>query len=239
MREQANNLRGNGMDSILQILEENRDKVYGAFQGKLIPTVEQETIIGVRTPVLRKLAKKLRSEPEGEAFLQELPHRYFDENQLHGFLISEEKDFARCMEELERFLPFIDKWATCDQTAPKVFRKHRKELLPYIRRWLGAEHTYTVRFAVGMLMTHYLDEDFRDEYLNWAAEIHSEEYYVNMEIAWYFATALAKQWDAAILLLEDGRLDQWVHNRTIRKAVESYRITAEQKAYLKKLVRKK
>lgn len=222
------------MDSVIEILEQHKDEAYKAFQGKLIPNVPSEKIIGVRTPVLRQMAKKFTTEEIGREFLKELPHKYFDENQLHGFLISEEKNFERCISELERFLPYVDNWATCDQTSPKVFRKHRQELLPYLEKWLHSEHTYTVRFAIGMLMTHFLDEDFEPIYLKWVADVHLKEYYVNMEIAWYFATALAKQWDAAIPFLEEERLDRWVHNRTIQKARESYRISACQKGYLKK-----
>lgn len=225
------------MDFILELLKEHQDENYAQFQRKLIPTVDPDTIIGVRTPALRSMAKKLYRENQYEAFLEELPHAYFDENQLHGFLVSEIRDFDRCIEALERFLPYIDNWATCDQTSPKIFKKRKQELLPYIETWLTSEHVYTVRFAVGMLMQHFLDEDFRPEYLDWVAGVRSEEYYVNMEIAWYMATALAKQWEAAVPYIENGRLDRWVHNRTIQKARESYRITDEQKQYLKALKR--
>lgn len=225
------------MDFILELLKEHQDEDYAQFQRKLIPTVDPDTIIGVRTPALRSMAKKLYREKQYEAFLEELPHAYFDENQLHGFLVSEIRDFDRCIEALERFLPYIDNWATCDQTSPKIFKKRKQELLPYIETWLTSEHVYTVRFAVGMLMQHFLDEDFRPEYLDWVAGVRSEEYYVNMEIAWYMATALAKQWEAAVPYIENGRLDRWVHNRTIQKARESYRITDEQKQYLKALKR--
>ncbi len=225
------------MDFILELLKEHQDENYAQFQRKLIPTVDPDTIIGVRTPALRSMAKKLYRENQYEAFLEELPHAYFDENQLHGFLVSEIRDFDRCIEALEHFFPYIDNWATCDQTSPKIFKKRKQELLPYIETWLTSEHVYTVRFAVGMLMQHFLDEDFRPEYLDWVAGVRSEEYYVNMEIAWYMATALAKQWEAAVPYIENGRLDRWVHNRTIQKARESYRITDEQKQYLKALKR--
>ncbi len=223
------------MEYITDLLKKNGDKKYGEFQSKLIPTIPAETIIGVRTPVLRKLAKELIKDEHCSEFLRELPHKYFDENQLHGFIISEMRDFQSCMEETEIFLPYIDNWATCDQTAPKIFKKHKNELLPYIKKWLASERTYTVRFAFGMLMTHYLDEDFRPEYLEPAAEIKSEEYYINMEIAWYMATALAKQWSDTIPYIENKKLDKWVHNKTIQKARESRRITDEQKEYLKEL----
>jgi 3-methyladenine DNA glycosylase AlkD len=215
------------------LLWENKDETYGQFQRKLLPTIPPETVIGVRTPVLRRLAKELEKDSASEAFLQELPHQYFEENQLHGFVISGRKDFGKCIRELEQFLPYMDNWATCDQTSPKVFRKHRAELLPYIKNWLHSGHTYTVRFAIGMLMQHYLDEDFLPEYPAMVAAVSSGEYYVQMEIAWYFATALAKQWDAVIPYIEEKKLANSVYNKTIQKAVESYRITQAQKDYLR------
>ena len=194
--------------------------------------------IGVRTPELRKLAKELAKREDIREFLNDLPHQYFDENQLHAFILSGEKDFEKCMEDLERFLPYVDNWATCDQTSPKVFRKHRKELLDAIRRWIESDHPYTVRFAIKMLMEHFLDEDFDPAYPEMVAEVRSEEYYIRMMIAWYFATALAKQYEAVLPYLEQKKLDVWTHNKTIQKAVESYRITEEQKIYLKSLKRK-
>ncbi|MDO5145648.1 MAG: DNA alkylation repair protein [Eubacteriales bacterium] len=223
------------MNRITDFFEENKDEKYAQFQRKLIPTLNPEAIIGVRTPILRKFAKELKRDDTCVTFLQELPHRYFEENQLHGFIISEIPDFQSCILETERFLPYMDNWATCDQTSPKVFRKHREELLPYIKKWLASEHTYTVRFAIGMLMRHFLDEDFNVEYSELVAGISSDEYYINMEIAWYIATALAKQWAATIPYIENNRLDPWVHNKTIQKARESNRITKKQKEYLKQL----
>lgn len=225
------------MDDIVELLRENQDEPYADFQSRLIPTIARETILGVRTPALRSMAKKLYKDERCGEFLRELPHAYFEENQLHGFVVSEIREFDRCIGELERFLPYINNWATCDQTSPKVFRKHKKELLPYIRNWLDSDHVYTVRFGIGMLMQHYLDEDFQPDYLDWVTGIRSEEYYIHMEIAWYMATALAKQWEAAISCLEENRMEKWVHNRTIQKARESYRITQEQKEYLKALKR--
>lgn len=210
-----------------------RDEAYGAFQCKLIPTAPPESFIGVRTPALRAFAKELYKSGEGEAFLQILPHKYFDENQLHAFLISEEKDFDICVKRVEAFLPYVDNWATCDQLSPKVFKKHRTELLPYLKRWIDSGKTYFVRFGVGMLMQHYLDGAFDPAYPALVASIQSEEYYINMMIAWYFATALAKQYDTALAYLAEKRLPPWVQNKTIQKAVESYRISAEQKDYLK------
>lgn len=223
-----------------------QDKEYGEFQKKLIPTVAPENIIGVRTPELRKLAKGLAKELAAEdkapaaaegirEFLDDLPHKYFDENQLHAFILSEMKDYEKCMSRVEVFLPYVDNWATCDQMSPKVFRKHRQELIEKIREWIGSERVYTVRFGLGMLMEHFLDGDFAPEYLELAASVRSEEYYVNMMTAWYFATALAKQWDTTIPYIEGYRLDAWTHNKSIQKARESYRITPEQKEYLRGL----
>ena len=212
-----------------------RDEKYGEFQSKLIPTAAGEVFIGVRTPDLRKYAKELVKRDDVQEFLNDLPHRYFDENQLHAFILSEMKDYDRCMAEVCRFLPYVDNWATCDQMSPKVFKKHRPELLGYIKEWLKSGHTYTVRFAVGMLMEHFLDEDFDPAYPEMAARIRSDEYYINMMTAWYFATALAKQYETVLPYLENRRLDPWTQNKTIQKAVESYRITDEQKAYLKEL----
>jgi 3-methyladenine DNA glycosylase AlkD len=224
------------MEFVVELLQENRDEKYGQFQSRLLPTVEPAAIIGVRTPVLRDIAKQLKKDERCQMFLSELPHTYFEENQLHGFIISEMADFACCMQELERFLPYMDNWATCDQTSPKVFKRHKEELLISIKNWISSEHVYTIRFAIGMLMKHFLDEDFKREYLDLVAGIRSDEYYVNMEIAWYMATALAKQWETAIPYIENHKMDQWVHNKTIQKARESYRITEKQKEYLKTLV---
>jgi len=218
-----------------------QDKKYREFQAKLIPTVDPETVIGVRTPQMRKLAKRLYKETdpeELEAFMKELPHKYFDENQLHAFLISEEKDYDRCVAQINDFLPYIDNWATCDQLSPKVFKKHRGELLNNIKEWINSDRTYTIRFGIGMLMQHFLDDDFDPAYPETVAQVRSEEYYVNMMIAWYFATALAKQYDTAITYIEGQKLDVWTHNKAIQKARESYRVTPEQKEYLKTLKRK-
>ncbi len=212
-----------------------QDPGYRAFQAKLIPTMPAERMIGVRTPALRVLAKTLVKEPEADAFLQALPHGYFDEDQLHAFLLCEIKDFDRCIAQVERFLPYVDNWATCDQLSPKVFKRHRRELLPYIRRWIDSGATYPVRFGVGMLMQHFLDEDFDPAYLQTVADIGSEEYYVNMMRAWYFATALTKQYEAAAPYMERAILDPWTHNKAIQKAAESYRIAPEQKENLKGL----
>ena len=212
-----------------------QDEKYRAFQVKLFPTLDPDTIIGVRTPDLRSYAKKLLKDEGVTGFLSDLPHRYFDENQLHAFIISEMKDYDRCIGEVKRFLPYVDNWATCDQMSPKVFRKHLPELLTYIREWIGSDETYTIRFGVGMLLEHFLDDVFDLKYPEMVAGIRSDEYYVNMMIAWYFATALAKQYEAILPFIEDRKLDVWTHNKAIQKAVESYRITPEQKEYLKTL----
>lgn len=222
-------------EEIRQKLYELQDISYRDFQAKLIPNIAPGSMIGVRTPALRKLAKELRKDPELGDFLRDLPHAFFDENQLHAFLISEMKDYTECLVQVQRFLPYIDNWATCDQLSPKVFKKHKADLLSPIRDWIRSDQTYTVRFAIGMLMQHYLDDDFDPEYLKMVSALRSEEYYINMMIAWYFATALAKQYEAALPYIEQKKLEIWTHNKTIQKAVESYRITPEQKAYLKSL----
>ena len=222
------------MNQIQKLLFEQQDQTYQAFQSKLIPEIAPETVIGVRTPILRKMAKEFEASQRDE-FLSELPHTYFEENQLHGFILSELKSFEECVEKLEKFLPYVDNWATCDQTSPKVFKKNKEKLLRYIQKWLKSSHTYTVRFGIGMLMQHFLEEDFQPEYLQMVTSVYSEEYYINMEIAWYMATALAKQWDAAIPYLEESVMEKWTHNKTISKAVDSYRITKEQKDYLRTL----
>lgn len=224
-------------EEILQRFFALQDLKYRDFQAKLMPTVDKSTIIGVRTPALRRLAKEFAKREDVGAFLDALPHGYYDENNLHGFLLCEEKDFDRVITRLDAFLPYIDNWATCDLLSPKVFRKHKAELLPHIRRYLASSKVYTVRFAIEMLMSHYLDEDFTPEYFDWVAVLRSEEYYVNMMIAWYFATALVKQYDTALPILLEQRLMPWTHNKIIQKAIESYRITDEQKAYLRSLKR--
>ena len=217
---------------ILDRLFSLRDEAYGALQVKLIPNLPPDSFIGVRTPALRAFAKELHKSGEGKDFLQALPHAWFDENQLHAFLIAEEKDFDLCAAQVEAFLPYVDNWATCDQLSPRAFKKHRAELLPSIRQWLGSDRPYTVRFAIGMLLQHFLDDAFDPVYLTWVAAVRSEEYYVNMMIAWYFATALAKQYDAALPYITENRLSPWVHRKTIQKARESYRLTPAQKEAL-------
>ena len=218
-----------------ELLFQLQDKCYRDFHSKLIPTIPVETIIGVRIPAIRKLAKEYGKDPESVEFLKQLPHTYYDENILHALLVAEIKDYEVCVKEVERFLPYVDNWAVCDIFSPKVFRKNKDKLIDKIREWIASGHSYTCRFGMEMLMTHFLDEDFRVEYLEIPAAVHSEEYYVNMMIAWFYATALAKQWDAAVGYIEKKCLDPWTHNKTIQKARESYRITREQKEYLKTL----
>ncbi|MBQ5502198.1 MAG: DNA alkylation repair protein [Selenomonas sp.] len=212
-----------------------QDKKYGQFQQKLLPALAADSIIGVRTPALRQMAKGLLKSDEAAAFLTALPHKFFEENQLQAFMIAGIKDYDLCLRELKAFLPYVDNWATCDQMSPKVFKKHRAALLPEIKIWLQSSHTYTKRFAIKMLMDHFLDEDFDLSYLELVAAIRSEEYYVNMMIAWYFATALAKQYEAALPFIEKKRLAVWTHNKAIQKARESYRVSAAAKAYLQQL----
>ena len=223
------------MTEIQKRLFELQDEKYRDFQVKLIPTVDPATVIGVRTPELRKLAKELSKRDDIDAFLETLPHDHFDENQLHAFILSGMKDYTKCMAGVCSFLPFIDNWATCDQLSPKVFSKNKTDLLVHINEWLQSDKTYTIRFAAGMLMEHFLDDDFDIKYPEMVAAIESDEYYVNMMRAWYFATALAKQYDRVISFIEEKRLDKWTHNKTIQKSVESYRISPEQKTYLKSL----
>ena len=222
-------------EEIVKELFRMQDKDYALLQAKILPTVAADRIIGVRTPALRTFAKSLYKDKDKDAFLSCVPHQYFDEDQLHAFVISLEKDFDKCIAEVGAFLPFIDNWATCDQLSPKAFKKEPEKLLPYIHTWIKSEKTYTVRFAIGMLMQHFLDDRFDTKYADMVAEVRSEEYYVNMMIAWYFATALAKQYDAVLPYLQGKRLADWVHNKAIQKSVESYRITPEQKEYLKTL----
>ena len=212
-----------------------QDEKYRDFQIKLMPTVEPETVIGVRTPELRKLAKELLKGNDYDAFLNALPHEHFDENQLHAFILSGMKDYDRCMAGVCAFLPYVDNWATCDQMSPKAFSKNKDDLLVHIKDWLKSDRTYTIRFAAGMLMEHFLGDEYDAVYPEMVAAIRSDEYYVNMMRAWYFATALAKQYDSIITFIEDKKLDKWTHNKAIQKSVESYRITPEQKTYLKSL----
>jgi 3-methyladenine DNA glycosylase AlkD len=216
-----------------------QDQKYQAFQRKLCPDLDPETIIGVRVPLLRKLAKELSDEGEAEAFLRELPHTWYEENMLHVFLISGEKDFDRVLKELDRILPYIDNWASCDSLSPRVFKKRHGDLLPVIDRCLASDHEYTIRFGIKMLMDHFLDEDFDpalfEKVLSARRDALDDFYYVRMMKAWYFATALAKQWESAVRVIEERKLDRWTHNKTIQKARESFRVSDAHKDYLKSL----
>lgn len=216
-------------------LFELQDFSYRDFHSKLMPTVPKEKIIGVRVPQLRKLAKEFGKTEDAKEFLKILPHKYYEEDNLHAFLIEQIKDFDECIFALDDFLLYVDNWATCDMMSPKVFKNNTEKLLPKIEEWLISDYTYQVRFAIGMLMKFYLDESFDERYLQLVASVKSDEYYINMMIAWYFATALAKQWEKTVPFIENKVLDKWTHNKAIQKAVESYRITKEQKEYLKQL----
>ena len=223
------------VDEIRDELMKLQDLKYRDMQIKIIPSVEADAIIGVRTPELRKLAKQFAKREDVSDFLNDLPHKYFDEDQLHAFIISEMKDYEACMAELEKFLPYVNNWATSDQMSPKVFKKNKADLLKHVNKWIKSKETYTIRYGVGMLMEHFLDEDFDLKYPEKVSKLRSDEYYVNMMIAWYFATALAKQYEAVLPYIEEKKLDVWTHNKAIQKSVESYRITPEQKEYLKSL----
>jgi 3-methyladenine DNA glycosylase AlkD len=212
-----------------------KDEQYKSFQRGLIPNIDKNLVIGVRTPELRKLAKEIRRDNMAEEFMSGLPHKYFEENQLHAFLISDIKDYELCVRELCRFLPYVDNWATCDQMNPKILKKYPEKLINKIYDWLESTDTYTVRFAIKLLMDNYLEDEFKEEYPKLVAGIASDEYYVKMMVAWYFATALAKQYDAVIGYIEKRMLSEWTHRKTIQKACESYRITDEQKTYLRTL----
>ena len=212
-----------------------QDTEYRDFNSSLIPGIDKETVIGIRTPVLRKFAKEYAKSGETEQFMRELPHEFYEENNLHMMLIGQIKDYDECISELEKFLPYIDNWATCDSPLPKCFDKNKEDVLERAKNWIATDATYVKRFGMGVMMRLFLDEDFKEEYIQLVASVKSEEYYVNMMIAWYMATALAKQWDAAIPYIQERRLSEWVHRKSIQKAVESYRITPEQKEYLKGL----
>ncbi|PYG87334.1 3-methyladenine DNA glycosylase AlkD [Ruminiclostridium sufflavum DSM 19573] len=216
-------------------LFELQDIKYKEFASKLMPTVNPETVIGVRTPDLRRLAREYSKTPEWREFIKILPHAYYEENNLHGFLIETIRDYGTAAAAVDEFLPYVDNWATCDLLSPKIFKKNLSELYKKINEWLKSDRTYTVRFGIGMLMGFYLDENFRPDMLELVADIHSDEYYINMMIAWYFATALAKQYETAIPYILEQRLEKWTHNKTIQKAIESYRISDEAKLYLKTL----
>ena len=208
---------------------------YREFSSKLMPTVEKSKVIGIRIPILRNFAKELENY---EDFLNDLPHKYFEENNLHAFLIERERDFDRCIELIDAFLPYIDNWATCDSMKPKVLKKEPKKLLKHIKKWIKSKEVYTVRYAINLLMSFYLDDNFDKDHLMIVANVKSGEYYINMMRAWYFATALAKRYKETIPYIENDELDTWTHNKIIQKSIESFRISKEQKQYLKTLKKK-
>ena len=216
-------------------LMEVKDDTYREFQTKLVPNVPPETILGVRTPEMRKIAKEVFESPEREAFLNDLPHKYYEENLIHFFVISMIKDFDTCVNAVETFLPYVDCWPVSDQATPKAFLKNHEKLLPYIRKWIASDHVYTARFGIRMLMNEFLGNDFREEYPKLVADKKGDDYYLKMMIAWYFATALAKKYDETIPYFEEHRLDEWVHKKAIQKAIESYRVSEEHKEYLRSL----
>ena len=222
-------------DKIKAFLQAQKNQKLKAFNAKLIPNINADSVLGINLPLLRKFAKELYRENDCTPYLQDLPHTYHEENHLHAFLIEQVKDFDECINLTQEFLPFVDNWAVFDCFKPPIFKKNKQKLLCVIKKWLTSEHTYIIRFGVSMLLTHFLDEDFTPDLLESVAKIKSQDYYVHMVIAWYFATALAKQYDYAIKYLQEKRLCSWVHNKTIRKAIESFRITNEKKQYLKTL----
>lgn len=219
-------------------LLELKDEAYSSFQSKIVPNIDSNSILGVRIPVLKSLAKEFFGDPAKKEFFNELPHKYYEENQLHIMLICLEKDFNICIEELNRFLPYADNWAVTDQSSPKCFKKHHEELIPVITDWLHSDHVYIARYGINIFMREYLDNDFDISFAELISEKRGEDYYLKMMIAWYFATALAKQYDAIIPFIEQYKLDTWTHNKTIQKAIESFRVTTEHKTYLKTLKRK-
>lgn len=214
-----------------------QDVSYADFQASLIPDIQRKLFIGVRVPAIRKLARKLAGSAEAAEFLKDLPHKYYEENMLHGLLISAMKDYTACIAAVDAFLPYVDNWAVCDSLSPKIFKLNKTALLGKIKEWSASARTYTCRFGLEQLMTYFLEADFKPEYLEIPLSVPGEDYYVRMMIAWFLATALAKQWDATVKYLEDQRLDVWTHNKAIQKARESKRITPEQKEYLKTLKR--
>ena len=221
--------------TVYERLSACRDEEYRDFQSKLVPNIPKETVLGVRTPDMRKIAKEIRGTEEAKVFLAMLPHRYYEENLVHFFLLAEIRDFDECVKAVETFLPYVDCWPVCDQSSPRAFARNHERLLPFIKKWIGSEDVYTARFGIRMLMNEFLGEDFRPEYLEWVAAVKGEDYYVKMMVAWYFATALAKRYDESVVYVEERRLEPWTHKKAIQKALESYRVSDEHKEYLKTL----
>ena len=221
--------------SVYKRLLSYQDEKYKEFQSKLVPNIDKKTIIGVRTPQIRNIVKEIFGTEEATIFLQSLPHQYYEENLIHFFLISKIKDFNDCIKETERFLPYINCWPVCDQATPLVFKKNHDRLLPFVKKWINSDHIYTARFGIRMLMSEFLNDDFKDEYLELVSSKKGDDYYLKMMIAWFFATALAKQYKATIKYIENNSLNPWIHKKAIQKAIESYRVSDEHKEYLKKL----
>ena len=221
--------------TVYERLSACRDEEYRDFQSKLVPNIPKDTVLGVRTPDMRKIAKEIKGTEDAEAFLSQLPHEYYEENLVHFFLIAEIRDFDECVKAVETFLPYVDCWPVCDQSSPRAFARNHERLLPFIKKWIGSEHVYTARFGIRMLMNEFLGEDFRPEYLEWVAAVNGEDYYVKMMVAWYFATALAKRYDESVVYVEERRLEPWTHKKAIQKAIESFRVSDEHKEYLKTL----
>lgn len=219
--------------TVYEMLLSVKDDKYKEFQTKLVPNIEPDTIIGVRTPQMRDVAKKVFASDRKDTFLQQLPHKYYEENLVHFFVISMIKDFDECIAEVERFLPYVDCWPVSDQASPKSFKKNHSKLIKYIKKWIASDHVYTARFGMRMLMNEFLGDDFKEEYLELVASKKGDDYYLKMMVAWYFATALAKRYDESVKYIEERRLDEWIHRKAIQKAVESFRVTDEHKEYLK------
>ena len=218
--------------NLIDKLMEVKDDKYKEFQSKLVPNIPKETILGIRTPEMRQLAKEVFESKDKDLFLNELPHKYYEENLIHFFIISMIKDFDECIKRVEEFLPYVDCWPVSDQASPKSFKKNHDKLLPYIKKWIKSNHIYTARFGIRMLMNEYLDDDFKEEYLKLVSSVKGDDYYLKMMVAWYFATALAKRYDETIPYFENHILSDWVHKKAIQKAKESYRVTDEHKKYL-------
>ena len=219
--------------TVYEMLLSVKDDQYKEFQAKLVPNIPAETILGVRTPQMREIAKKVAASAERDAFLKSLPHKYYEENLIHFFVLSLMMDFDECVRAVEEFRPYVDCWPVSDQATPKPFRKNHEKLLPYIRKWIDSDHVYTARFGMRMLMNEFLGEDFKEEYLAWIADKKGDDYYLQMMQAWYFATALAKQYDASVKYIEQRKLNEWVHKKSIQKAIESFRVSDAHKEYLK------
>ena len=220
--------------SVYERLLSYQDEKYKEFQSKLVPNIDKKTIIGVRTPQIRKIVKEMFGTSEATIFLQTLPHQYYEENLIHFFLISKIKDFNECVKEVEEFLPYINCWPVCDQATPLIFKKNHDRLLPLIKKWINSNHIYTARFGIRILMNEFLNDDFKEEYLEWVSSVSGDDYYLKMMVAWFFATALAKQYNSTIKYIKNRCLDPWIHQKTIQKAVESCRVSDEHKEYLKK-----